>query len=87
MALTYKPVPEVQPYAVTFQMESKGYRNIYRLDCQGIKYLWTDNIELRTNQETTNTAGAEWREMSDKSTITNAVYAAICPQVLGSQTP
>ncbi len=81
--ITYKPVPEIQQYGVTFQMDSKGYRNIYRLDCQGRKYLWTNNIELRTNQETTNTAGAEWKMMSEKSTITNAVYEAICPQLLG----
>lgn len=84
--IIYTPVPEVQPYAVTFQMESKGYRNIYRLDCQSRKYLWTNNIELRTQQETTNTAGAEWKLMSDTSTITNAVYQASCPQLLGSNT-
>lgn len=83
--ITYKSVPEIQQYAVSFQMESKGYRNIYRLDCQGKKYLWTNNIELRTNQETSNTTGAEWKMMSDTSTITNAVYEAICPQLLGSK--
>jgi hypothetical protein len=84
-SVTYKPVPEVQPYAVSFQTESKGYRNIYRLDCQGRTYLWTNNIDLRTNQETTNTAGAEWKMMNENSTITNAVYEAICPQLLGTR--
>lgn len=83
--VNYQPVPEVRPNTVAFQTETKGYRNIYLLDCLERKYYWAKNIELRTQQETTNTAGAEWKMMSEKSTITNAVYQASCPQLLGSK--
>lgn len=83
--VNYQPVPEVRPNTVAFQTETKGYRNIYLLDCQDRKYYWAKNIELRTQQETTNTAGAEWKMMSEKSTISNAVYQASCPQLLGSK--
>ncbi len=82
--VAYQPVPEVKAGTVAFQMESKGYRNIYLLDCLERKYIWAKNIDLRTNQATDNNAGAEWKMMSEKSTVTNAVYDAICPQLLGS---
>ncbi len=82
--VSYQPQPEVSPHAVAFEMESKGYRNGYLLDCLERKYLWVKNVDLRTHQETGNHTGAEWKLMSEKSTITNAVYDAVCPQLLGA---
>ena len=84
--VSYQPQPEVSPHTVAFEMDSKGYRNGYLLDCLERKYLWVKNIDLRTHQETGNHTGAEWKLMSDKSIITNAVYDAVCPQLLGANT-
>ena len=65
-----------------FQFDLKGYRNTYTLDCANRRFLWTSNVLLSTAQETGNSAGADWKPLNPDSTISNAVYTAICPQLL-----
>lgn len=65
-----------------FRFDSKGYRNTYSLDCANKRFLWTENVRFSTGDVTGNNAGSEWRPMSPKSTISNAVYDAICPGIL-----
>ena len=68
-----------------FQMESKGYRNTYKLDCAGRRFLWTENVDLATGAPTDSALGAEWKPLNPKSTTANAVYDAICPALLKSK--
>ncbi len=64
--------------AAFFQMESKGYRNTYKIDCAGKRFLWTENVRLSTGEVTGNSAGAEWKPLNPNSTIANAVFDATC---------
>jgi hypothetical protein len=77
--VTYERLPDTDTPAVGFQMDSKGYRNIYLLDCQNRRFLWVKNINLSTGRETNRAANAEWKPMNARSTVTNAVYQASCP--------
>lgn len=68
-----------------FQMENKGYRNTYKLDCAGRRFRWTENMDLATGIPTDNALGAEWKPLNPNSTTANAVYDAICPALLKSK--
>ena len=79
--VTYYPS---QPGIAEFYVDSKGYRNVYLLRCADRQFRWERNILLSTGRETGNNAGAEWKPMNSRSTITNAVYQAICPGMLAA---
>lgn len=83
--VTYWPSSRGSNYT-EFRFDMKGYRNTYLLDCQARRFLWTKNVRISTGKATTNTAGAEWRPLSEKSAIANTVYHALCPQLLAGRT-
>jgi hypothetical protein len=77
---TFWPSDLGGPFA-EFEIESQGYRNTYLLDCDYRRFLWTANINIASGQQTNNAAGAQWRALSEKSTIANAVFRSICPML------
>lgn len=64
--------------AVSFQMESKGYQNTYLLDCPNQRFLWLENVDLRTGEATENNADADWKALNPRSTVANAVHREAC---------
>ena len=80
--VSYWPSSSGSKKEAYFQVEGKGYRNTYKLDCAGRRFLWTENLDLATGAPTDNAVGAEWKPLSPKSTTANAVYDAICPTLL-----
>lgn len=79
--VTFGPSEKGAPFA-DFTFNDKGYANAYTLDCEKRQFLWTKNVRLTTGEVTSNTAGAEWRGLSPSSTVSNAVYNAICADLL-----
>ncbi len=66
------------PGLVEYQMDQKGYKNTYTLDCQKGQFRWTSNVSLSTGQETGNNNGADWKPIGPKSLASKAVYEAAC---------
>jgi len=82
--VNYWPASSESKNEAYFQIESKGYRNTYKLDCAGRRFLWTENVDLSTGSPTDNALGAEWKPLSPSSTVSNAVYDAICRELLNA---
>jgi hypothetical protein len=68
--------------SATFRYSRHQYTNYYRLDCGLQRFLWVEN-RSPSGQSTGNSEEAEWKPLSARSTIANAVYDAICPHVSG----
>jgi len=66
-------------------VDTHDYGNVYVLDCENKRFLWTKNFLRSTGEDTGNSAGAEWKPMNPGSTITNAVYQEICPGMLAER--
>jgi hypothetical protein len=79
--VTFSPSAKGAPL-VDFTFNDKGYANAYTLDCEKRQFLWTKNVRLTTGEVTSNSAGAEWKPMNPNSAISNAVYNAICQELL-----
>lgn len=73
------------PALVRFSFDSKGYRNTYLLDCENRQFRWIQNVRLSTGAVTGNSTGADWKPLNPRSTISNAVFNAACPQALAGQ--
>ena len=85
--VSYWPASSGSKKDAYFQMENKGYRNTYKLDCAGRSFLWTENVDLAAGAPTDSAVGAEWKPLNPKSTTANEVYDAICPALLRSTGP
>lgn len=71
------------PNEPIFHFVSDGYRNTYALDCERRQFRWIENVRVSTGRVTGNSQGSDWRPMSPRSTISNAVYDAVCPGLIG----
>ena len=79
--IEYWPLESAEPYA-GFRVVKQDYQNTYRLDCRQRRFLWTENKSLKTGQITDNNAASEWRPITPASTLSNAVFDAVCPSLL-----
>jgi uncharacterized protein YecT (DUF1311 family) len=78
----YEP-SSTAPNQAIFNFVSDGYRNTYALDCERRQFRWIENVRVSTGRVTGNSQGSDWRPMSPRSTISNAVYDAVCPGLIG----
>ncbi|MBB1126563.1 hypothetical protein [Thiospirillum jenense] len=78
----YQPAPDAGRDFAMFQTERDELHTVYLLNCRTKQFLWTKGFNTRTGERIQSTANAQWQPLNNTSTIANAVYHAICPQLL-----
>ena len=72
-SVSYWPSAQGAPF-VEFEVDTKGYRNTYTLNCASRQFLWTKNVKLSTGQESRVTT----RVRSGGRSIPRARYRTLC---------